>query len=52
MASTEKKAELSAARNDLEEQKIRDTVDRYQFLLGQTDLFAHFIRAKGKALII
>eukprot|EP00158_Paraphelidium_tribonemae_P009536 Partr_v1_DN28893_c0_g1_i2_m34219 putative SWI SNF related, matrix associated, actin dependent regulator of chromatin, subfamily a, member len=35
------------ARDDLEEQKVKDTVDRYRFLLGQSDLFAHFITSKG-----
>lgn len=42
------KEELSDARDALDKQKIKDTLDRYKFLLGQTDLFAHFIRSKGK----
>lgn len=41
------KARLEGAKDDLEEQKVKDTVDRYKFLLGQTDLFAHFIKSKG-----
>lgn len=31
----------------MEKQKIKDAVGRYKFLLGQTDLFAHFIKSKG-----
>ena len=35
------------AKESLEKQIVKDTVGRYKFLLGQTDLFAHFIRSKG-----
>ena len=41
------RAELDEARREMEQQKLSDTVDRYKFLLGQTELFAHFISAKG-----
>ena len=45
--ATTKKEELAQAKDDLEKQKLKDTVGRYKFLLGQTNLFSHFIRSKG-----
>ncbi|KAI3631523.1 hypothetical protein MIR68_010406 [Amoeboaphelidium protococcarum] len=44
---SKKKTELLEAKQDLEKQKVKDTVDRYNFLLGQTSLFSHFIKSKG-----
>ena len=35
------------AKDKLENQKVKDTLDRYKFLLGQSELFSHFIKAKG-----
>lgn len=32
---------------ELNEQKVADTLGRYKFLLGQTELFAHFMKSKG-----
>ncbi len=35
------------AKDDLGKQISIDSVGRYKFLLGQTDLFSHFIKSKG-----
>lgn len=43
----ELKSAQNAAKEQLNQQKIVDTLGRYKYLLGQTDLFAHFIKAKG-----
>ena len=40
---------LAAQREQIKEHRVKDTVGRYKFLLGQTDLFAHFIKTKGLA---
>jgi SWI/SNF-related matrix-associated actin-dependent regulator of chromatin subfamily A member 5 len=47
MAQHLSKNELADARRTMEDQKVKDAVERYRFLLGQTDLFKHFLKAKG-----
>lgn len=41
------RGEFENDRSKLEKDKAQDTVDRYKFLLGQTELFSHFINSKG-----
>lgn len=41
------KTQLADARRDMDAQKVKDSIKRYKFLLGQTDLFKHFLHAKG-----
>ncbi len=41
------KEDFVEAKKVLDKQKMQDTVDRYKFLLGQTELFSHFIQKKG-----
>ena len=43
----ERRRELDEAKQSMESQKLKDTVDRYKFLLGKSELFAHFIHSKG-----
>ena len=43
----QQKQKFADAKVELDQQKLKDTVDRYQFLLGQSDLFSHFIRSKN-----
>lgn len=50
MATKEQKQQLSEEREELTRQRALDTIDRYKFLLGQSELFSHFIRAKGKLI--
>jgi hypothetical protein len=52
MATKEQKQQLSEERAELTRQRAMDTIDRYKFLLGQSELFSHFIRAKGKSCMM